>query len=66
MTLINYIIVLIVIFLGYMIYKNQESLSDRKAPNPDLYQEEDYSYLDDIFDQMKHKKGNIVNNVVNN
>jgi hypothetical protein len=56
MTLINYIIILIVIFLGYMIYKNQERLSDRKAPNPDLYQEEDYSYLDDIFDEMSNKK----------
>lgn len=56
MTILNYIIILIVIFLGYMIYKNQESLSDRKTSNLDLYKEEDYSYLDDIFDEISTKK----------
>jgi hypothetical protein len=62
---LNYIIIIIVIVLGYMIYKHQESLSDRQSPNKDLYEEEDYSYLDDIFDNFSsHTKKSKIDEII--
>lgn len=56
---LNYIIIIIIVTLGYMIYKSNESLSVNKIhKNNDLYTDEDYSYLDDVFNQIPKRNKN--------
>jgi len=54
--LLNVVIILVIIVFVIMVLNKKENEVD--TTNSDLYREEDYAYLDDIFDQMETKKIN--------
>jgi hypothetical protein len=49
--ILNIIIIIVVVVFIYMIMNKKENLKEN-----DLYKEEDYSYLDDIFNNIEYKK----------
>jgi hypothetical protein len=51
--LLNVIIILVVIVFAYMVLNKKENITTKKN---DLYNDEDYTYLDDVFNNIPYKK----------
>ena len=57
--ILNYIIISIILVIGYLFLKKQENITSAKSAKlDDLYVEEDYSYMDDVFNRIPTKNTN--------
>ena len=51
--LLNIVIVIVIVVFLYVIINKRENETEPKIDNSDLYTDEDYTYLDDIFENIK-------------
>lgn len=55
--LLNLIIIIILIVFGYLVFNKKENITPLKNnQSDDLYTEENYDYLDEIFNEIEYKK----------